>query len=490
MKFMVSNEDLKIDDFNEWFNDIINRAELADLRYNVKGLIVYRPWSTFSMNIMFRMFEDKFNETGHNQVIMPTLIPEENFKKETEHVEGFTPEVFWVTEHGSEQFEQKLALRPTSETAFYYMFKYWLKSYRDLPFKTYQRANIFRFDTKATKPFFRGREFYFFESHNLFETYEDSEEQILEDMQISNDIINNKLGIPFLFIKRPQWDKFPGARYTFAADTIMPNSKFTQVATTHLLGQSFTEAFDVSFKDKDEELKIPYGTCFGPGITRMYGAMIGIHGDKRGLRLPFDLSPIQIIIVPIYFSDVDIIHIEKLCLDIAEDLDKLGYRVKIDDHREKTPKERFTFYEMKGVPIRLEIGPKDMEDGTVTIFRRDLNTKKAVFISEVFDEIKNIKEEFTDNLRQQATDSFEEKIMTVYTYDGLKQVLEEDKVARVPLCSIDIDGKGCADEIKADCKGAEVKGTRVDIEEKPDEDAICVVCGRKAKEIVYVGKSY
>lgn len=486
---MVSEEKYKIDDFNEWFNEIIYKAELADIRYNIKGLVVFRPWSVFSISQMFRMYEDKFNETGHQQLILPTLIPEENFLKEAEHVEGFTPEVFWVTKHGNEDFEKRLALRPTSETAFYYMFSYWLQSYKDLPMKTYQRANVFRYESKATKPFIRGREFYWYESHNIFETLEDAEDQVLEDMQITEEMLHDSFGIPFIFFKRPQWDKFPGAIDTFAADVILPNGKILQLPSTHLLGTKFTETFNVKFKDRDEKDKFAFGTCYGPAISRIYGGMIGVHGDKNGLRLPIELAPIQIIILPLYFSDADNQKIEEMCLDIAEDLDKLGYRVKIDDDKEKTPRERFSYHEMKGVPLRIEIGPKDIFQGTITLFRRDTNEKLKVYIADIYDEIKNISEEFTDNLRKQADLEFSEKIVTVDNYNDLLEVIDDNKVARACFCSID-EGKECADKIKAETKGADVRGTRMDFEEKVEEKDTCIVCGKKANCVVYIGKSY
>ncbi|MFA5745823.1 MAG: proline--tRNA ligase [archaeon] len=487
---MPSTEDLKIEDFNEWFNDIVAKAELADMRYNIKGMVVYRYWTTYTLNKMFRLFEDALDNTNHQQVIMPMLIPEENFFKEAEHVEGFTPEVFWVTEHGDEKFDQKYALRPTSETAFYYMFSYWLESYRDLPIKTYQRANIFRYDTKQTKPFFRGREFYWFETHNIFETAEDAYNQVLQDMEITEEILHLELGIPFMFFKRPQWDKFAGAEDTFAADTLMPNGKASQLATTHLLGQKFTKAFNVKFRDKDEETKIPYGTCYGPGLTRIYGNLIGIHGDKNGLRLPMELAPIQIIICPLYFSGQDTDQLEKICLDFAVDLDKLGYRVKIDDNKEKKPKERFSFYEMKGVPLRIEIGPRDVENGQVTLFRRDLNIKENVFFADLFETVGKIAEEFTDNLREQADKEFENKLGNAENKEEIKRLIDEGKFVRIPFCSIDPDGKACFEELKAFTDGAEIKGIRMDIKEVPENHEQCPICGNKAKEFVYIAKGY
>ncbi len=487
---MPSSEKYKIEDLNEWFNDIIFKAELIDIRYNLKGFTVFRPWSVFSISKMFRIYEDKFNETGHQQVIMPTLIPEENFLKESEHIEGFSPEVFWVTKHGDEDFEQKYALRPTSETAFYYMFKYWIQSYRDLPLKTYQRANVFRYDSKATKPFLRGREFYWYESHNIFETLEDAVKQVYEDMQITEDIIHGEFAVPFIFFKRPQWDKFPGAMDTFAADVILNNGKILQLPSTHLLGTKFTETFDVKFKDKDDSLKHPFGTCYGPAISRIYGGMICVHGDSLGLRIPFDLVPIQIIITPLYFSDFDNQKLESFCIEIAKDLDKLGYRVKIDDQTEKTPRERFTHYEMKGVPIRIEVGPKDIFAGSVVLFRRDLNEKKKVYVADIFDEIKIIENEFLGNLREQADSAFDNKILSVSTMEDLNEVLDENKVARVPFCSIKMDGKSCFEELKAQTKGGDIRGVRMDYKEEADESDVCIICKNKAKSIVYVGRTY
>lgn len=488
---MASSKELEIENFNEWFNDIIYKAELADIRYNIKGLVVFRPWSVFSMSKMFQMYEAILNNTGHQQVMLPTLIPEENFLKEQEHVEGFTPEVFWVTEHGTEKFEEKYALRPTSETAFYFMFKYWLSSYKDLPIKTYQRANVFRYETKATKPFLRSREFYWYEAHNLFETFEDSYQQVLQDMEITEDMLHQEFGVPFIFFKRPQWDKFAGAIDTFGADTILPNGKLLQLPSTHLLGQTFTKSFDVKYKNANEEEQYPFGTCYGPCISRIYGGMISIHGDKLGIRMPFSLAPTQIIIVPLYFVGEDIEVIEQTCLSIAEDLDKLGYRVKIDDHKEKKPKERFEVHETKGVPLRIEIGPKDVKANTVTIYRRDLNLKETLETPDLFDKVDDIAEEYTQNIREQADTAFLSKIVSVDTYDELKEQLLEKKVARVTFCSIEMDGKPCADEIKADTSGAEIRGIRMDLEEKPAEEDVCIVCGRKAKQFVYVGnKSY
>jgi prolyl-tRNA synthetase len=480
----------EIINFSDWFNDIILNAELADLRYNIKGIVVYREWSVYSINKIFRRFEDEFYKYKHKQLIMPTLIHEDNFLREAEHVEGFIPEVFWVTEHGNEKFENKYALRPTSETAFYYMFNYWIHSYKDLPYKTYQRANIFRYDTKATKPFFRGREFYFFETHNLYRTYEDSYNQVLEDMAISKQLLFEEYGIPFIFFKRPQWDKFPGAEYTFAADTILPNGRIIQLATTHLLGQNFTKSFDVKFKDKDEETKYPYSTCFGPGITRIYGGLISVHGDNSGLILPFNLAPIQIIITPLFFKDNNSLILLNKVNDIKLILENIGYIVEIDVDKDRTPKERFTFYEMKGVPIRIEIGPKEILENKITIFRRDNNVKEKIDIADLINKIDEIKCSFDCNLKTKAEYRFNEKLKSANTLLSLKKELDKNNFVKIPFCSIDKDGISCADILKTETGGGEVRGIRMDVSETPMEKEQCIICNKIAKCFVYIGKTY
>jgi prolyl-tRNA synthetase len=485
-------KDLDIENnFNEWYNTVVREAELVDIRYNIKGFVVYRPLAVYTISKMFNMYEDILTQSAHQQVMLPSLIPESNFLKEAEHVEGFAPEVMWVTEHGnSKKLEERYAQRPTSETAFYSMFKYWLKSYRDLPMKRFQRAEIYRYETKATKPFLRSREFYWFETHNLFETLEDANNQVLQDMEITQEMLHRNFAIPFVFFRRPQWDKFAGALDTFAADTILPNGKVLQLPSTHLLGDKFSKAFDVKYKDRDENYKYPFSTCYGPAISRIFGGMIGVLGDNLGIRMPFELARTQIIITPLYFKDVDVEDLEQMSLNIAEDLDKLGYRVKIDDQKERKPKERFSYYELRGIPIRIEIGPKDLENNTVIIFRRDLNKKEVVNISDICDTVDNIATDFTNNLREEVDLRFKQKIISVDTLKDLKANLDKGKVIRVPFCSIDMDAQSCADNIKAETNGGEVRGTRIDIDEKPTEDEKCVFCGKKAKEYVYVAKSY
>src|SRR3989344_2745248 len=250
-------------DFSEWYTQVIQKAELGDLRYNVKGFIVFQPWSVLSMEKMYKYMEKVLQKKGHKPYWFPTVIPERNFKLESSHIEGFTPEVFWVTSHGNnDPIEEKLALRPTSETAFYQMFSLWIRSYRDLPFKTYQRAQVFRYETKATRPFLRSREFHWIEAHCAHATKEDAMKQVYEDMNTTKEVLHDIYGLPFIFFERPSWDKFPGADRTFAADVLNPDGKVIQQPSTHMLSQDFAKAFNVSFKDKDGKDKLAWITCY------------------------------------------------------------------------------------------------------------------------------------------------------------------------------------------------------------------------------------
>ena len=278
-------------DFSEWFTQIIEQAELADTRYNVKGLPVYRHWAARSIRKMYHLFEDVLDRKNHEPLIFPSLIPERNFLLEKDHVAGFTPEVFWVTEHGAgEKIEEKLALRPTSETAFYFMYNKWIRSHNDLPFKRYQSCQIWRYEGKATRPFFRTREIYWIETHNAFATAEEAEQQVLEDMETTKEVLFDQLAIPHITFQRPHWDKFAGAVNTYAADALMGSGKVLQLPSTHYLGQNFSKPFDVKFMDKDNKEKFVYLTCYGIAMSRNYGALIALHGDNKGLVLPFAIA--------------------------------------------------------------------------------------------------------------------------------------------------------------------------------------------------------
>ena len=467
--------------FSEWFHKVLEKAELIDDRYNIKGFYVLRPWLMEMVDRLYQIWEEELKRRGHKKVLFPTLIPEENFEREKEHVAGFKPEVFWVTEAGDKKLERRLALRPTSETAFYSLFPFWIRSYKDLPLKLFQSCSVFRFETKATKPLIRLREFLWIEAHDAFASEEEALQQVREDMEITKSVYS-KLGIPFLFFKRPSWDKFKGAVFTFAADTLLPDGKRLQLPSTHYLGQNFAKAFDIKFSDKDEEEKYVYQTCYGPPISRTLAAIISLFGDSKGLRLPFEIAPLQVVIVPIPKKGREE-EIIRFCREVKERLKK-KFRVEMDES-EKSAGEKFNLWELKGVPIRLEIGEKELETKEITLARRDTKERVKVRLEELEGEIERIGKEISENLKREAEEWFRSRIFEAESLEELKEKVRRGFV-RIPFCSIDDDGKECGEKIKEIC---DIAGSLYPEEERP-EGKKCLVCGREAKVWVYACRSY
>jgi len=472
-------------DFSNWFSEIIKTAELADLRYNVKGFLVYQPWSVLCMDEMCKLFEKTLQRKGHKPYWYPVVIPEKNFFLEKEHVEGFAPEVFWVTETGAgNKLEEKLALRPTSETAFYQMFSLWIRSYKDLPFKTYQRANVFRHETRATRPFLRIREIHWIETHCAFKTLEDSLKQVQEDMQTTKELLHDLFGIPHIFFQRPQWDKFAGAVNTYAADALMPDGRMLQLPSTHCLGQNFSKPFNVKFLDEKGQDQFAFLTCYGPAFDRIFAACIITHGDNKGLKFPFEIAPLQVLVVPIGFEKEP--KVLKKAQELKETLFGEGFRAEVDDS-EKRIGEKFYYWEMKGVPLRIEIGAKELQSKEVLVFRRDSGKKEKVKESKLLEFVGNAGKEITENLRETADARFKNIIKDAKTVEEAKKFLSEKKIVRASFCSADNSGTKCAEVVEKDL-GAKVRGTRVDAKEKPF--ANCIVCNKPAREVVYIAAEY
>ncbi|MBN1940746.1 MAG: proline--tRNA ligase [Candidatus Diapherotrites archaeon] len=473
--------------FSEWFTEIIKTAELADLRYNVKGFLVFQPWSVLCMEAMYDCFESALQRKGHNPYWYPTVIPEKNFYVEKEHVEGFAPEVFWVTERGAgEKLEEKLALRPTSETAFYQMFSLWIRSHRDLPFKTYQRAQVFRHETKATRPFLRGREFYWIEAHCAFPSLEESQKQVLEDMETTKEVMGDIFGVPFIFFERPQWDKFAGAEKTFAADVIAPDGKVIQQPSTHLLGQNFSKAFNVKFTDKNGKEDFAFLTCYGPAISRIFASIAITHGDNKGLRFPFEIAPLQIVIVPIAF-DKNKKVLEK-ARKLKEQLRILGHRTDVDD-KDAMPGSKFFYWEMKGVPLRIEIGPKELKAKKLVVFRRDTGKKQSITEKSLLKFVEKTGKEISANLKAEANRVFKGLIRDANSKEDIRKIIDNKGIARCNFCSIDMKSAECAAAVEKELL-ATVRGIRVDKSENPFGTGNCVICGKPATKIVYIARQY
>ena len=468
----------KNDNFSEWYTEILNKAEVTDMRYGVKGFVVIRPWGAGIIDKMYRIYESALRATGHDPAMFPAVIPESNFKRESSHVDGFAPEVFWLEK---KQGDDKLALRPTSETVFYEMYNLWIRSYRDLPLKIYQRANVFRSETKATRPLIRSREFHWIEAHDAFASKKEAEDQVKDDIAMTEEVMHKIFGVPFLPMKRPEWDKFPGAVYTVGSDVIMPDGKVIQQPSTHLIQPHFVKAFDVKYVDEKENEKTPWLTCYGPAMSRILASVLAIHGDDSGLVLPYTLAPVQVVIVPFDGKGV-----KSAVEDVRAQLLGEYIDVKIDDS-DKRPGEKFFFWEMKGVPFRMEIGEKELENDEVTLFIRDTKEKISVSIRDLPETIKNLGAEYDERLIARANDSHDVGVVDCKDKESVKKALDSGKVARFNFCSSDEDGEACAGYVEKELQ-ARVMGTRADLDEKASGK--CLICGKKANVVTYAGKSY
>jgi len=473
----------KSENFSEWYSQVLMKAELVDVRYNVQGFIVHRPWLMRIIKAIYKFFERELEKTGHEPVLFPLVIPEENFEREKEHVQGFKPEVFWVTEAGDEKLERRLALRPTSETAFYYMYSFWIQSWRDLPLKLYQSVSVYRNESN-TRPLIRGREFLWIEAHCAFATHEEALRQVREDMENSRKVIWEKLGIPFLFLRRPPWDKFAGAEDTYAADTLMPDGRVLQISSTHDLGQRFAKAFNVMFLDRDGQRKYVWQTCYGPGSWRSAPALIAIDGDDKGLVLPFSVAPIQVVIVPIYYKDVDKEKVLGKARRVEEVLRGAGYRARVDDREGYTPGWKFNDWELRGVPLRAEIGVREVERGVVTLCRRDTGERIVVRDEELVEKVRELEVAILENLKARAKKFFEENIVEARSREEVARALESGKIVKMPFCG----REECAMDLKEATNGGKVRGTEIDFVE--GDYGTCAWCGGKARQIMYVAKSY
>lgn len=377
-------------DFSEWYNDVLEKADIIDLRYPVKGMPVYKPWGFYMLRACFDKLEEKLEKTGHKKSMFPILIPEEFLEKEKEHMKGFEDQVYWVEEEG-----RKMALRPTSETIMYPMFAMWIRSHRDLPLKVHQTCCVYRCETKATRPLIRGREVFWNEAHTAHRNFEEAAEQVRMAVKLYSEFFT-ELGIPFLILNRPEYDKFPGAVYSVAFDTLMPDGRTLQIGTVHHLGDNFAKAFDVIYEDEDGNKKHVHQTSFGISM-RALASIVGIHGDGKGLVIPPELAPVQIVIVPIIFEKSKE-EVMKKCVDLKK---KLRYRSEIDE-RDETAGSKYYYWELRGVPLRLEIGPRDIKEGKVVLVRRDTGEKRSVRESELEREIESTFRSIIENMRKEG----------------------------------------------------------------------------------------
>ena len=465
----------KSEDFNEWYNEIVELADLCDKRYPIKGMNIWRPYGWKLMNNVDRLIRDEMVKTNHQEVCFPLLIPESLFKKEEEHIEGFGKEVFWVTHAGTNQLEERWLLRPTSETAMYPIFSLWIRSHTDLPLKTFQIVNTFRYETKQTRAFIRVREIHFFEAHTCHVDFEDAERQIKEDKEIAHRLLQ-KLCLPYVLSKRPEWDKFAGAYYTISIDVLMPSGRTLQIGSIHQYRDNFAKPYEISYETEKGAHAFCHQTTYGMS-ERLLGALIGVHGDNKGLIIPPEVAPLQVVIIPIIFKGK-----EKGVFEASETLHKKLLHARIRSHiddRETTPGNKYYDWELKGVPLRVEIGPKDIEKNELTMVRRDIVKKKSVPLKDAEKAIQDELQALDQNLYTNAEKFLKENMYYVLTVEGAK---EKTGIVALPWCG----NKDCALEIENVLEGNTLG--------EPIENAVCTdlcpVCGMSAKTWMRYAKSY
>jgi len=427
----------KTEDFNEWYNEIVELADLCDKRYPIKGMNVWRPYGWTLMTYVDKLIRDEMFKSNHSEVYFPMLIPESAFKKEEEHIEGFGSEVYWVTHAGLNKLEERWLLRPTSETAMYPVFSLWIRSHADLPLKTFQIVNTFRYETKQTRAFIRVREIHFFEAHTCHVDFKDAEKQVNEDKIIAKTLFD-KLCLPFIFCKRPDWDKFAGAFYTLSLDVLMPSLRTLQLGSIHQYKDNFAKPYDISYETEDGKHAFCHQTTYGMS-ERILGALVGIHGDNKGLVLPPEVAPIQIVIIPIIFKGKEK-DVNKICDSLSKKLSEKGLRVHIDK-RDITPGNKFYDWELKGVPIRIEIGPKDIKNKQIVMVRRDKSEKKSIPYEKSEKIINQELEDVSKNLTMIAEKLINENMHRVKTIEEAKKL---KGIIELPWCG----KENCALEIE------------------------------------------
>ena len=465
----------KSDDFNEWYNEIVELADLCDKRYPIKGMNVWKPYGWKLMNHVDQLIREEMVITDHQEVNFPLLIPESSFKKEEEHIEGFGSEVYWITHAGLNKLEEKWLLRPTSETAMYPVFSLWIRSHADLPLKTYQIVNTFRYETKQTRAFIRVREIHFFEAHTCHVDFKDAERQIKEDKEIANRLFE-KLSLPFIFNKRPDWDKFAGAFYTISIDVLMPSGRTLQLGSIHQYKDNFAKPYEISYETEDGKHAYCHQTTYGMS-ERILGALVGIHGDNKGLVMPPKVAPIQVVIIPIIFKGKEKPVLEA-CENLCKKLDESGIKSHVDK-REITPGNKYYDWEVKGVPLRVEIGPKDLEKKEIVIVRREDGNKKSVLQSSSIKSINEELDKISKSLFKNAKKLLDENMHRVQTIEEAKDL---KGIIELPWCGTE----DCALEIENILEGNTL-GEPIENEKCKYS---CPVCGKPAETWMRYAKTY
>lgn len=465
------------EDFSRWYTDVIMKNELVDYS-PVKGFMVIRPYGYALWEKIQEYADARFKATGHKNMYFPLLIPESLLTKEKEHVEGFAPEVAWVTHGGDNELGERLCIRPTSETIICSMYSKWLNSYRDLPYLYNQWCSVVRWE-KSTRPFLRTSEFLWQEGHTLHETYDEAQEETLRMLNIYKDVAEELLAMPVVIGRKSESEKFAGAEATYTMEALMHDGQALQAGTSHFLGQHFTKAFDISFLSREGKQENPYHTSWGIS-TRLIGGLIMVHGDNRGLVLPPKIAPTQVVIIPIAQKKEGVLEKAN---ELYDALKAKGLRVELDDDATNSPGWKFNQYEMKGYPIRIEIGPKDIEKNKCLMVRRDDLEKQELSLDQFADTVVAELDVMQKDLLAKAKEHREEHTYVVTDYAQYKKEFKEKPgFAKMMWC----EDEACESKLKEDT-GATIRCIPFEQEKIGD---VCPICGKPADKMVYIARAY
>lgn len=464
------------EDFPQWYTDVVLKTEMVDYG-PVKGTMVIRPYGFAVWELIQQQMDKRFKDTGHSNAYFPMLIPESFLAREAEHVEGFAPEVAWVTQGGNEKLQERLVVRPTSETIICDMYSKWVHSYRDLPLKLNQWCNVVRWE-KSTRPFLRTSEFLWQEGHTIHATEEEAREETLTMLDVYREFAENVLAIPVFTGRKSEKEKFAGAAETYSIEAMMLDGKALQAGTSHYLGDHFSKVFDIKFLDRDGQLKYVYQTSWGTS-TRMIGGVVMVHGDERGLKLPPRIAPVQVVIVPVAAHKEGV---NEKAAELYSLLKGAQIRVNLDD-RDASPGWKFNEWEMKGVPLRLEVGPKDIEKNQCVLVRRDTHEKTFVSLDNIEKTVADMLDDIQKNMLEIARKHRDAHTTHAENWEDFKTAIENRNFVFAPWCG----ETECELAIKQET-GASTRN--IPFENHGAEGCTCVHCGKKAATKIYFAKSY
>ncbi|MBS3818602.1 proline--tRNA ligase [bacterium] len=471
----------KSKDFSKWYTEVIRTAELADYA-PVKGMMVIRPYGYTIWEKIQELLDKRIKESGHSNAYFPLFIPESFLQKETEHVKGFSPEVAWVTHGGEEELEERLAVRPTSEAVIGNMYSKWINSWRDLPVLINQWSNIVRWE-KVTRPFLRTTEFLWQEGHTAHENYEQAQKETLQILSMYQEFVEKELSIPVISGKKTDREKFAGALATYTIEALMSDKKALQMGTSHNLGQHFSKVFNIRFEDRNQNLQHVYQTSWGVS-TRLIGALVMAHGDDSGLQFPPRVAPVQVVIVPISKGNWKE-NILPTAQKMESQLKNSGVRVKLDDREEFTPGWKFSQWEMKGVPLRLEIGPKDIEKNQLIAVRRDTREKESVPFDSLIDKVPHLLKDIQKSMFEEALKFQKSNTYQTEDYQEFKSIMDSKKgLVKAYWCG----NSQCEEKIKDETM-ATIRAVPLIPQEKRSSKK-CICCGAQTDTLAYFAKAY